>query len=290
MKKKILKFLPDTVQVSALSALESRDYEMFVEALAEPGFNVEAEYGEEVPKSLMLLALEEAEGEDKFVMALMAAGARPDIRNPVLEIVPFHLAVRSHDPSLLKVLLPGVRDINIQDSDGSTALHRAAEELSEISEEDEEGREKLLQCLGLLLLVPGLEINAEDLRSETTALHYAAMAGCEQAVDLLLSYGASCGEETQQEIRENIKNFDPVKFSQARPGRPVKNIIFNMIEVGDNVAGLDTYLSYRAGVDWDADNGHFTLLQYACEQGRDGIVAYLLEQGARYNLGEIFYL
>ena len=253
---------------------------MFVEALAEPGFDVEAEHGEELPKSLMLLALEEAEGEDKFVRALMAAGARPDLRNPVLEIVPFHLAVRKHDPSLLKLLLPGVRDINIQDSDGSTALHRAAEELGET----EEGRERddVLECLGLLLLVPGLEINAEDLRSETTALQYAAMAGCEAAVDLLLSYGASCGEETRREIMENIQDFDPVKFSQARSGRPVKNIMFNMIEVGDNVAGLETYLSHRARVDWDADNGQFTLLQFACEQGRDGIVAYLLQHGARY--------
>ena len=266
--------------MSALSALESRDYEMFVEALAEPGFDVEAEHGEELPKSLMLLALEEAEGEDKFVKALMSAGARPDIRNPVLEIVPFHLAVRKHDPSLLKLLVPGVRDINIQDGDGSTALHRAAEELSDA---DEEGREKLLECLGLLLLVPGLEINAEDLRSETTALHYAAMAGSEKAVDLLLSYGASCGEETRQEIKENIENFDPVKFSQARPGRPVKNILFNMIELGDNVAGLATYLTDRTVVDWDWDNGLFTLLQYACDQGRDGIVAYLLQQGARYD-------
>lgn len=252
-----------------------------MEALAEPGFDVEAEHGEELPKSLMLLALEEAEGEDKFVRALMSAGARPDVRNPVLEIVPFHLAVRNHDPSLLKLLIPGVRDINVQDSDGSTALHRAAEELGEA---EPEGREKLLECLGLLLLVPGLEINAEDLRSETTALHYAAMAGSEEAVDLLLSYGASCGEETRQEIRENIPHFDPIKFSQARSGRPVKNIIFNMIELGDNVAGLDTYVTNRTGVDWDADNGRFTLLQYACEQGRDGIVAFLLEHGARYYL------
>ena len=252
-----------------------------MEALAEPGFDVEAEHGEELAKSLMLLALEEAEGEDKFVGALMSAGARPDIRHPVLEIVPFHLAVRKHDPSLLKLLVPGVRDINIQDSQGSTALHLAAEELGEV---EPEGREKLLEILGLLLLLPGLEINAEDLRSETTALHYAAMAGCEEAVDLLLSYGASCGEETKQEIRDNIPTFDPLKFSQARTGRPVKNILFNMIELGDNVAGLETYVTNRQGVDWDADNGRFTLLQYACEQGRDGIVAYLLDQGARYYL------
>ena len=60
---------------------------------------------------------------------LVSAGAAPDKRNPVLETVPFHDAIRKHDPGLLKLLIRNVRDVNIQDGCGSTALHVATEEL-----------------------------------------------------------------------------------------------------------------------------------------------------------------
>ena len=141
-------------------------------------------------------------GEDAFVSVLMSAGARPDQRNPVLETIPFHEAVRRHDPGLLKLLVSGVRDINIQDGCGSSALHIAAEELIEA---DQEAADKLLECIGLLLQVPGVDVNAEDMKGETTALQYCAMAGSVAGVDLLLSYGATCGEEARQTIRENIE-------------------------------------------------------------------------------------
>ena len=75
------------------------------------------------------MAVEEAAGQDDFVRVLISAGARPDTRNPVLETIPFHEAVRKHDPELLKLLIRNVRDINIQDGCGSTALHIATEEL-----------------------------------------------------------------------------------------------------------------------------------------------------------------
>ena len=250
-----------------------------MEAVTEEGFDVDKEYGEDVPKSLIHLAVEEAVGEDEFVSVLMSAGARTDLRNPVLETIPFHEAVRRYDPELLKLLVPGVRDINIQDGCGSTALHIASEELLGA---DQEAGDKLVECIGLLLLVPGIDVNAEDLKGETTALQYCAMAGSEAGVDLLLSYGATCGEEVRQTIRENIPHFDPARFSKVRTGRPLKNILFNLIELGDNVVGLDSYVTNREAVDWDADNGQMTLVQYACELGRDGIVSYLLDQGASH--------
>ena len=93
--------------------MESRDLESFVEAVAEPDFDIDKEYGEDVPKTLLETAVEEAVGQDDFVRVLVSAGARPDLRNPVLETVPFHEAVRRHDPGLLKLLVRNVRDINI---------------------------------------------------------------------------------------------------------------------------------------------------------------------------------
>lgn len=100
-----------------------------MDAVSEPDFEVDKEYGEDIPKTLIHIAVEEGVGQDDFVRTLIAAGARPDIRNPVLEMIPFHEAVRKHDPDLLKLLVKNVRDINIQDGCGSTALHIATEEL-----------------------------------------------------------------------------------------------------------------------------------------------------------------
>ena len=116
-------------QETALQALETRDLESFVEAVAEPDFDVNKEYGDDVPRTLIHIAVEEATGQDDFVRVLISAGARPDTRNPVLETIPFHEAVRKHDPDLLKLVIRNVRDINIQDGCGSTALHIATEEL-----------------------------------------------------------------------------------------------------------------------------------------------------------------
>ena len=53
-----------------------------------------------------------------------------------------------------------------------------------------------------------------------------------------------------------------------------------MIELADNVEGFHMYVSNRDDMDWNADNGQYTLLQYASEQGRDKIIAYLLDHGA----------
>ena len=117
------------VKESAQSALEARDLSSFVEAISEPDFDVNKDYGEDIPRSLIHIAVEEGAGQDDFVRVLISAGARPDKRNPVLETIPFHEAVRKHDPELLKLLVRNVRDINIQDGCGSTALHIATEEL-----------------------------------------------------------------------------------------------------------------------------------------------------------------
>ena len=169
----------------------------------------------------------------------------------------------------------------LQDGCGSTALHVATEDLIDA---DQETGDRLVECVGLLLQVDDLEVNAEDMKSESTALQYAALAAHTDCVDLLLSHGANLTPEIETLIRDKIPDFDPQSFKTAkRGGRPLKNILFNMIEMGDNVQGLENYVSGRDNVDWNADNGQFTLLQYACDLGRDKIVEYLLDQGARYD-------
>jgi len=269
-------------QETAASALERRDLKSFVDALTEEEFDVNKEYGDDFPKTLIHMAIEEATGRDEFVSALITSGAKADLKNSVLETIPFHDVVKNHDPELLKLVLRSVSNINIQDGEGSSALHIATEELMN---SDEENIDKLIDCIGILLQYPGIEINSEDMKGEATPLFYAASAGNEKVVDLLLSFGADAhnnntGETISDVIRQNIPNFDPVKFNKTRKSRPIKNILFNMIELGDNVEGFSMYVSNRDDMDWNADNGQYTLLQFASQQGRDKIAAYLLNKGA----------
>ena len=106
---------------------------------------------------------------------------------------------------------------------------------------------------------------------------------CQDCVDLLLRNGASCREEVRMLIRKNIPDFDPARLTSARNDRPVKSILFNLIE-RDDLAGLQRYTAGRASMDWDANNGQFTLLQFACDLGRADIAGELVGRGARPGL------
>ena len=200
-----------------MSALESRDLKSFIDALAEEEFDVNEEYGDDLPKTLLHMAIEEATGKDEFVTALITLGAKADLKNTILETVPFHDAIRKNDADLLKLVLRSVSNINIQDGEGSSALHLATEGLID---SDEENIDKLIECIGVLLQYPGIEINSVDMKGEATPLFYAATAANEKAVDLLLSFGADAhnnntGETICDVIRQNIPDFDLIQHHRA---------------------------------------------------------------------------
>ena len=123
-------------QENALSALQRRDLQSFLDALSEEEIFVNKEYGDDIPKTLLHMAIEEATGKDEFVSALITAGAKADLKNTILETVPFHDVIRNNDPELLKMVLRSVSNINIQDGEGSSALHIATEGLVDGDEED----------------------------------------------------------------------------------------------------------------------------------------------------------
>lgn len=268
-------------QQSALEALKSRDIQGFSDAIQDEDFVVDEVYGDE-SKTLLFTAVEEGIGNDEFVAILIKHKAKADLENPVLESTPLHEAAAKGDPKLLKLVLLGVSNINVQNGEGSTALHVAAESLSEA---DEESIDNFVDCIGVLLLTPAIKVDEEDMKSEATPLYYAAIAGNTKAVELLLDFGADAqndntGEKIEDVIKENIPNFDLNKINQVRKGRPIKNILFNMIELGDNAEGMEVYTSNRGDIDWNADNGQYSLMQYAADQGRDKIVKLLLDKGA----------
>ena len=63
-------------QESSVSALERRDLLSFIDALAEEEFDVNQEYGDDIPKTLLHMAIEEATGENEFVSALITGGQK----------------------------------------------------------------------------------------------------------------------------------------------------------------------------------------------------------------------
>ncbi len=46
-------------------------------------------------------------------------------------------------------------------------------------------------------------------------------------------------------FRRNIPGFDLANYRQQRAGRPVKNVLFNLIELADNVDGFKNYTQGR---------------------------------------------
>ena len=46
-------------------------------------------------------------------------------------------------------------------------------------------------------------------------------------------------------FRRNIPGFDLANYRQKRAGRPVKNVLFNLIELADNVDGFKNYTQGR---------------------------------------------
>ena len=45
--------------------------------------------------------------------------------------------------------------------------------------------------------------------------------------------------------RRNLPGFDLANYRQQRSGRPVKNVLFNLIELADNVEGFKNYTEGR---------------------------------------------
>ena len=69
-------------------------------------------------------------------------------------------------------------------------------------------------------------------------------------------------------FRRNIPGFDLANYRQKRAGRPVKNVLFNLIELADNVDGFKNYTQGRWEQAMDIEyvdivrNSHHTLVNY----------------------------
>ncbi len=100
---------------------------------------------------------------------------------------PLHLAIAKDEPSVrvIKELIAAGADVNLQDSNGRTALHLAVQE------------QLLPVCQLLLNEAKGIDVNIKDNLSQDTPLHYAVRKHAEATVGLLLE---------QQQLKLELTN------------------------------------------------------------------------------------
>jgi ankyrin repeat protein len=174
---------------------------------------------------------------------------------------------------IVKLLLEKGADVNVEDGDGGTALHRAA-------------------CMGheavaRQLLENGADVNARRKDNVWTPLREAAGSGHEAVVRLLLENGADVSAKGKD-------NFLPLHHAAGEGHEAVVRLLVeNGADIDAEDSDGDTALHSAAfkgheavarlllekGANVNA-NTRRTALQWAAQQGHDAVVQLLLEKGA----------
>lgn len=114
------------------------------------------------------------------LIMLLKEGAKPDFTLPGTGDTLLHLAVRRQDAVAVAMLLHAGADVNKRNYSGSTPLQITAGQFAGCSGyELGAGHAEVLEHL---LQAPGVEVDATAGMLKRTALHWAVVAGCAQAV------------------------------------------------------------------------------------------------------------
>ncbi|KAK4160694.1 hypothetical protein QBC43DRAFT_325084 [Cladorrhinum sp. PSN259] len=118
------------------------------------------------------------------LIMLLKEGAKANYTLPGTGNTPLHLAVRRKDPTVVAMLLHMGAQVNRLNSSGTSALHVTANQFhpGDLSAQHAEVLDHLLSS--------GADVNATAGAMKRTALHWAVLAGCAQAVVRLLEAGA----------------------------------------------------------------------------------------------------
>jgi hypothetical protein len=115
---------PQDPQEQLLEALLARDLNKFCELLTNPKVEPVHKYGPPYWCTCLEIACQH-DGCEEFVMALLQAGAKPNINTIVPEPI-HHAASKGHDKNLKALLQDKRTKVNAVDNFGRTALHLAA--------------------------------------------------------------------------------------------------------------------------------------------------------------------
>ena len=220
-----------------------------------------------------------------------------------LKKYPIHLASELGRQDIVELLVNAGADVNAKMENGSTALHVAAAR-SEFK--------NVLEVLRLLLALPETSVNCEN-NIGASPLELAILKGSEDAVKLFLDAAASISKKTddggtvEELLAEKMpalyKSFDLTKNKES-PERCIEEKLFDILYSFHNHHGLqkssteslnhvvvhefiqkwnEAEQNNNKEVDGSYNNGTYTFLQYACDQGMHDIVTFLFGKGVDPN-------
>ncbi len=185
-------------------------------------------------------------------------------------------------------------DPDVRMENGSTALHMLAVH----------SKKGLAYESAIAYLVRQPRVNV-DLENSigVTSLELAIEKGSDQAVRLLLAAGSSVSrmnadgdaslEELLQDKKPDVYKGADLKRNRRSPNKSAEEELFDILYYEDKQSGgrsgkfesawAAAEKNNNASIDADFDNGTYTFLQYACDQGMDGVAGFLLDKGADPN-------
>ncbi|XP_066999976.2 transient receptor potential cation channel protein painless-like [Anabrus simplex] len=233
---------------------------------------------------------------EKFVLALLQAGADANMVNPIDEKSPLHVAVSVGNHAAVKQILFAENtnvNINVLDKLGKAPLHYSVE----LNDVDESTGNNRLKCLALLLNRVDLNVNILD-KDGKTAIILALACRNKQAVDQMIRHGVhtpdldtflgfdrkSAREDIMNEFPELRSCLPPPQVFQSPKQSSVAMLFQYLYKKQENefAHALNTLKDLHPQV-LNMDDGNNTLLQFASRYGLQTAVEALLSRGADPN-------
>ena len=281
------------------SALQADNLRLFVDLLNSDEVDVNAEIGPENRSTILHLAVQAEKAE--FVREIVKRrDLNPNIPHKILKKFPLHVAAENGDSESLKLLSLSGADLNAKMENGSTALHqicvRSACKWAKLDGEELIAKRRgFADCAGFLLSRPGINVDHANAIG-VTPLYFAVTKGAEEVAELLLKSGASVlteidGETVEELLESKMPNlYSRVNLDGNRTNRDTtENQLFHVLysEYVDSGAFERSWIEAESNnngkINPNADNGTYTFMQYACDQGLDAVVAFLMSKGADVN-------
>lgn len=282
-------------QVQLRTALRTNDFPTFKKLVSYGA--VDLEYVNPYPdhKTCLELAICEP-NKQEFVKLLLQHEVQVNKVNETFACAPIHFAVENGNIEALKALLDDDRiDVNIK-SKGNTALLMAIKKIEDL-EDDRERDVSIYEDMIELLLKADCDANSPDLKG-ITPVYSAAKQGLGKVITLIIDYARNPVDiDTYKDRRGKTARYF---LKEAFPHLVDK---FDASAQTEEIINSDKLFSYLSRHDQNnfvrdftklvkknehrqalaANNGVFTMLQFASEKGLEKVVATLLNAGADPN-------